>query len=94
MHPFEGHPGSQQRLPGGRIIQMHYPPYTVCIEYGEAELVRQVNDLCRIALFLELPGDRQAAAVDHDWLGEQRRRDQQGRFLLAMSVFVTTALHR
>jgi ubiquinone/menaquinone biosynthesis C-methylase UbiE len=30
----------------------------------------------------------------HDWLDEQRQRDQQGRFLLAMSVFVTTALHR
>lgn len=28
----------------------------------------------------------------HDWLDEQRQRDQQGRFLVAMSVFVTTAL--
>jgi hypothetical protein len=27
----------------------------------------------------------------HDWLDEQRQRDQQGRFLLSMSTFVTTA---
>ena len=27
----------------------------------------------------------------HDWLDEQRQRDEQGRFLLAMSAFVTTA---
>jgi ubiquinone/menaquinone biosynthesis C-methylase UbiE len=34
----------------------------------------------------------QAAEADlHDWLGEQRQRDEQGRFLLATSVFVTTA---
>ena len=34
----------------------------------------------------------QASEADlRDWLGEQRKRDEQGRFLLAMSVFVTTA---
>jgi hypothetical protein len=27
----------------------------------------------------------------HGWLDEQRRRDEEGRFLLAMSTFVTTA---
>lgn len=27
----------------------------------------------------------------HDWLDEQRRREEQGRFLLVMSMFVTTA---
>jgi hypothetical protein len=27
----------------------------------------------------------------HGWLDEQRQRDKEGRFLLAMSTFVTTA---
>jgi SAM-dependent methyltransferase len=57
------------------------------------------TDLSAVLPLLIQPAMHAAAAAGsvpetdlHDWLDEQRQRDKQGRFLLVMSVFITTAL--
>jgi hypothetical protein len=47
------------------------------------------NLLC--ALKAALAAGQAPEAGLRDWLGERRERDERGRFLLAMSVFMTTA---
>jgi SAM-dependent methyltransferase len=71
---------------------------------GFAQIAVSVVPIVETALSMALPlviqpamravgASGLAADADlQDWLAEQRQRDEQGRFLLAVSMFVTTAI--
>ena len=62
--PFIGQSGFQECLFGGWIIHVHDAPYPVRLQDGEAEPVSQVQDLWRVTLVLQFPGNGEAATVD------------------------------